>query len=98
VAVLLAAFVVGAGLGGYLIGSSSNMDVDAARLAAAAKGREAGAELGARKGYAEGFRSARGRSYRSVYAASYRQAYAEEFKSAGLDPPRSIHVPARRRG
>lgn len=86
-------FLAGAGSGGYLIGSSSEVDLEAVRFAAAAQGRAAGAEEGARKGYARGYRSARDRTYAAAYAAAYKEAYAKEFESAELGPPETIRVP-----
>jgi cystathionine beta-lyase family protein involved in aluminum resistance len=95
VGALLALFLAGAAIGGYLIGSPPAVDVGAARLAAAAQGREQGAEKGAKEGYAQGYRSARKRPHDAAYSAAYREAYAAEFESAGLDPPERIRVPDR---
>lgn len=92
VGTLLALFLAGAGIGGYLIGSSPDVDLEAVRFVATAQGREAGAEEGARKGYERGYRSARNRTYAADYTAAYREAYAKEFESAGLDPPDTIRV------
>ena len=89
VAVLLAI----AGIGGYLIGSSPDRDVDEASVTAAERGLEAGSRKGAKEGYALGFESERKRAYASAYSAAYREAYAEEFQSLGLDPPERIRVP-----
>ena len=89
---LLALFLAGVGIGGYLIGSS-DIDVEAVTLAAAADGREAGLKKGMKEGYAAGFRSARKRTYAAAYSAAYSDAYAREFESAGLDPPERIRVP-----
>jgi hypothetical protein len=93
VAALLAVFLAGGGIGGYLIGRSRDVDVDALRAAAAAEGRKEGAERGTKEGYAQGYRAAQKRTYASAYAAAYREAYAGEFESAGLDPPERIRVP-----
>lgn len=92
-AALLVLFLAGAGIGGYLIGSSPDVDPNALRLAAAAEGREEGSERGAKDGYAKGYRAARKRTYASAYSTAYKRAYAREFEAAGLDPPERIHVP-----
>lgn len=55
---LLVLFALGAGVGGYLVGSSSDVDLETARLAAAEDGREAGARVGEREGYQRGYRTA----------------------------------------
>jgi cystathionine beta-lyase family protein involved in aluminum resistance len=93
VGTLLVVFLAGAGIGGYVIGSSPEVDLEVVRFAATAQGREAGAEEGARKGYARGYRSARNRTYAAAYGAAYEDAYAKEFESAGLDPPDTIRIP-----
>ena len=89
---LLAIVLAGAGTGGYLIGSSSDVDLDAVRSAAAAEGREAGAATGSEEGYTRGYEAARQRTYAAAYSAAYREAYAGEFESVGLDPPERIRV------
>jgi hypothetical protein len=94
-----AAFViclVGAGVGGYLIGNSPEADLDAVRSAATAAGREAGLEEGAAEGRAQGFREARERPYAPAYRAAYKEAYAREFEAVGLAAPERIRVPERR--
>lgn len=93
VAACLVLFVIGAGVGGYLVGSSPDVDLDGARLDAAEHGRQAGARVGDRQGYERGFKSASERPYASVYATAYRRAYEREFEAAGLDPPQNIPVP-----
>ena len=93
---LAALALASAAIGGYLIGSSPDRDVEAARVTAAANGFEAGARRGMREGYAVGFEPARNRAYASAYSAAYREAYAKEFESAGLDPPERIRVPEHR--
>jgi hypothetical protein len=95
VGALLALFLAGVGIGGYLSGSS-DIDVEAVALTAAAEGQEAGSKRGMTEGYAAGFRSARKRTYASTYSAAYRDAYAGEFESASLDPPERIRVPDQR--
>ena len=92
-AALLVLCLAGAGIGGYLIGNSPEVDLDAVRSAAAADGREAGLEKGAETGYTQAYRTARKQPYAPVYAAAYKEAYAAEFESAGLDPPERIRVP-----
>lgn len=89
---LLAIFLAGAGIGGYLIGNSSDVNLDAVRVAAAAEGREEGSAVGAKEGYAQGYKAAQRRTYASAYSAAYREAYAREFESVGLDPPERIRV------
>jgi hypothetical protein len=90
--IALALCLVGAGVGGYLIGNSSDVDLAAVRSDAAAEGREAGAQSGAEEGFSEGFRAARERAYAPVYRAAYKRAYAAEFESRGLEPPGRIRV------
>jgi cystathionine beta-lyase family protein involved in aluminum resistance len=91
-AALLALFLVGAGIGGYLIGKSPDVDLDAVRSTAATEGREAGSVRGAKEGYTHGYEAARKRTYAAAYSAAYREAYAAEFESVGLDPPERIRV------
>jgi hypothetical protein len=93
---LVALCAIGAGVAGYLIGNSPEVDLDAVRSAAAAQGREEGAAAGAEEGYAQGFREARRGTYGAAYSAAYREAYAAEFESIGLDPPERIRVPGSR--
>jgi hypothetical protein len=93
---VLVLVLAGAGIGGYLIGNSPEVDLDAVRSAAAAEGREAGLASGTDEGYSAAFREARNRTYAAAYSAAYRQAYAEEFRSRGLDPPERIPVRRRR--
>jgi hypothetical protein len=95
-AALLALCLVGAGIGGYLIGNSPEVDLDAVRSTAAAKGQKEGSQAGTKEGYAQGFRAARKRTYGSAYSTAYKQAYVAEFESAGLDPPEQISVPGPR--
>jgi hypothetical protein len=92
---VLAVCLVGAGVGGYLIGNSPEADLDAVRAAAAAQGREEGSAAGAEEGYDQGFEAAQQRNYAAAYAAAYEKAYAAEFESVGLDPPERIPVPER---
>ena len=96
VVALVAIVLVGAGVGGYMIGKGSEADLDDVAATAAAEGREAGLRKGAPEGYARGFEEARERSYASAYAAAYRRAFAAEFESAGLAPPARIPVVDRR--
>jgi hypothetical protein len=91
-AALFALCLVGAGIGGYLIGNSPEVDLDAIRSAAAAAGREQGSERGAKEGYTQGYQAAQKRTFGSAYAAAYAEAYANEFESIGLDPPERIPV------
>jgi hypothetical protein len=91
-ATLFALCLIGAGIGGYLIGNSPKADLDAVRSAAAAEGRTEGSERGADKGYAQGFRAAQKRTYAAAYSAAYKEAYAAEFEDVGLAPPERIPV------
>jgi hypothetical protein len=95
-AVLFVVCLAGAGIGGYLIGNSPEVDLDAVRSAAAAQGREEGSTAGNEAGYEQGFEAAQQRTYAAAYAAAYREAYAQEFESVGLDPPERIPVPDQR--
>ena len=92
---LVALFLSGVLIGGYLVGSSSGTDLDDVENAASEAGRKAGFEKGSEEGYARGLEEARKRSYHAAYAAAYRKAYANEFELAGLDPPEQIPVPER---
>ncbi len=85
--------LVGAGVGGYMIGSPPGIDFDAVRAEAAAEGREKGLKEGARQAYARGYRSARKRPHPAAYTSAYKAAYTREFTSAGLNPPERIRVP-----
>jgi cystathionine beta-lyase family protein involved in aluminum resistance len=88
--------LAGAGIGGYVIGNSPEVDLDAVRSTAAAEGRQAGTATGIEEGYAQGFKAAQKRTYGPAYASAYKEAYAAEFESVGLDPPKHIPVPNRR--
>ena len=93
----LAVLVVAtAGVGGYLIGHSSDTDLEQARLTAAAEGRMKGSGKGLDEGYAQGYRSARRTGYAAAYSRAFEKAYAAEFQSAGLDVPAKIPVSERR--
>jgi hypothetical protein len=96
IAIALVVCLIGAGVAGYLIGNSPEVDLDAVRSAAAAQGRQEGAAAGAEEGYAQGFRDARRGTYGAAYSAAYREAYAAEFRSRGLDPPERIRVQRQR--
>jgi hypothetical protein len=92
IAIALVVCLIGAGVAGYLIGNSSEVDLDAVRSAAAEQGREEGAAAGAEKGRAQGFREARRGTYGAAYSAAFKEAYVAEFRSRGLDPPERIRV------
>ncbi len=93
----VAASVIGivlvAGVGGYLVGSSSGEDLESTRVAAAAAGDRKGSTEGMREGYARGFESGRERGYADAYPSAYESAYLEQFESAGLDAPVRVSVP-----
>ena len=95
---LLVLLVAGAfGTGGYLIGSSTGEDLDAARAEGKSVGEEAGAKRGTAKGYAAGFRRGRAKGFERAFAPSYRKSYARAFVDAGLERParKEIRVPKR---
>lgn len=96
ITIALVVCLIGAGVAGYLIGNSSEVDLDTVRSAAAEEGREEGAAAGAEEGYAQGFRKARGGTYGAAYSAAYKEAYVAEFRSRGLDPPERIRVQRQR--
>jgi hypothetical protein len=95
-AVLFAVCLAGAGVGGYLIGNSPEVDLDAVRSAASAEGRQAGLAAGAEEGYEQGYGAAQKRTYGPVFSAAYEGAYAAEFEAVGLKPPERIRVPVER--
>jgi hypothetical protein len=88
--------LVGAGIGGYLIGNSPEVDLDAVRSAAAAEGQEAGAASGREAGFEQGFSAAQKKEFAAAQVQAYREAYAAEFEAAGLTPPERIPVPGLR--
>ncbi len=85
--------VVGAGVAGYVNGSSGGRDIEAAREASAAAGQEKGSAQGARDGYARGFKAGRKRGYDDAYPEAYETAYLAEFQNAGLDAPQTPSIP-----
>lgn len=87
------ALVLGAGVGGYLIGSSSSEDLEAAGRASAVAGERKGSAQGARAGYARGLESGRRRGYANAYPEAYKAAYLAQFQDAGLDAPVTVSVP-----
>ena len=91
--IVVVSLVVGAGMGGYLIGSSSGEDLGAARQASAAAGEKDGAASGATEGYARGLKPARTRGFAEAYPAAYEVAYLKELREAGLDAPARVSVP-----
>lgn len=96
--VVVVSLVVAAGMGGYLIGSSSGEDLGAARQASAAAGEKEGAASGATEGYARGLKPGRTRGFAEAYPAAYEVAYLKELRKAGLDAPARVSVPDPRAG
>lgn len=85
--------VIAFGVGGYAIGVSQAVDVDAAEQAGTVAGEQRGTAAGAREGYASAFKPARERGFDAAYREAYRTAYLEEFERADLEPPSRVPVP-----
>jgi hypothetical protein len=62
---------------GYLVGKSGGEDLDAARAAGAAQGRQQVSPSATRRGYAQGLRAGRREGYKQTYRRTYRAAYGK---------------------
>ncbi|MGI8439203.1 MAG: hypothetical protein ACR2NV_03220 [Thermoleophilaceae bacterium] len=62
-------------VGGYLLGHSSGVDVDAARVAGVEEGRDLARSAADRRGYQEGRRVGESRGRRATYRKAYKSAY-----------------------
>jgi len=87
------ALLIGAGVAGYAIGSSSGADLEAARHAGAAAGENEGSAKAVKEGYARGLEPGRSQGFADAYPTAYEAAYLREFRDAGLDAPARVSVP-----
>jgi hypothetical protein len=79
--------VLALGLGGYIVGSKSGEDLDAARAEGVAVGQLTGAKAGDRQGYRSGYELGERQGYGGGYREAFRTAYQAAFRDAGLDAP-----------
>lgn len=83
-AVLLIAL---AGAGGYLAGSNSGADLEAARTAGEKAGWRRGTAIGG-EAYPAGLAQGRKITYGRTFRAAYRSAYLHAYKGSGVDAPK----------
>ena len=74
-------------LGGYIVGSNTGEDLDAARAEGVAVGQLTGAKAGDRRGYVSGYELGKRQGYGGAYREAFRTAYQAAFREAGLEAP-----------
>ena len=75
------------GVGGYLVGSSTGADLEAARNQGLAAGVQIGAKAGDRRGYVSGYELGKRQGYGGAYREAFRTAYQAAFREVGLSAP-----------
>ncbi len=80
-----------AGAGGYLLGTRSGEDLEAARTAGENAGWTRGTAIGGDV-YPGGLEQGRRITYARTYRDSYRIAYRRAFKGSGVDAPKADEI------
>lgn len=94
-AAVLSLLVLAAAVGGYLVGSASDADVEPARPLIGAAEAQSAPTVGSAEDRARAFKAGRERGFAAVYPKAYRSAYVKEFRKAGLGAPAKVRVPDR---